>query len=110
MGLVFQIVDDVLDVTSTPEQLGKPIGSDSENGKTTFATLYGVDGAMAACTALNEKTCSALQRDISVQNRPFWSSWRSSFWRANTKTDHRPGKQKETLCSSFIRSFQSTAS
>ena len=31
IGLVFQIVDDVLDVTSTPEQLGKPIGSDSEN-------------------------------------------------------------------------------
>lgn len=41
LGLVFQIVDDVLDVTSTPEQLGKPIGSDSENGKTTFVTLYG---------------------------------------------------------------------
>ena len=41
IGLVFQIVDDVLDVTSTAEQLGKPIGSDSENGKTTFVTLYG---------------------------------------------------------------------
>ena len=46
IGLVFQVVDDVLDVTGTAEQLGKPIGSDSENGKTTFVTLFGVDGAM----------------------------------------------------------------
>ena len=61
IGLVFQIVDDVLDVTSTPEQLGKPIGSDSENGKTTFATLYGVEGAMALAQCVNEKTCSALR-------------------------------------------------
>ena len=61
IGLVFQIVDDVLDVTSTPEQLGKPIGSDSENGKTTFATLYGVEGAMALAQRVNEKTCSALR-------------------------------------------------
>ena len=61
IGLVFQIVDDVLDVTSTPEQLGKPIGSDSENGKTTFATLYGVEGAMALAQRVNKKTCSALR-------------------------------------------------
>lgn len=60
IGLVFQIVDDVLDVTSTPEQLGKPIGSDSENGKTTFVTLYGVQGAMALAQKLNDETCRAL--------------------------------------------------
>ena len=61
LGLVFQIVDDVLDVTSTPEQLGKPIGSDSENGKTTFATLFGVDGAMRLAEKLNDETCTALR-------------------------------------------------
>ena len=61
LGLVFQIVDDVLDVTSTPEQLGKPIGSDSENGKTTFATLYGVQGAMDLAQKLNAETCAQLQ-------------------------------------------------
>ena len=60
LGLVFQIVDDVLDVTSTPEQLGKPIGSDSENGKTTFATLYGVQGAMDLAQKLNVETCAQL--------------------------------------------------
>ena len=60
LGLVFQIVDDVLDVTNTPEQLGKPIGSDSENGKTTFATLYGVQGAMDLAQKLNAETCAQL--------------------------------------------------
>lgn len=62
IGLVFQIVDDVLDQTSTPEQLGKPIGSDSENGKTTFATLYGAEGAMRLAGQLNEETCRALRQ------------------------------------------------
>ena len=61
IGLVFQIVDDVLDVTSTPEQLGKPIGSDSENGKTTFVTLYGAQGAMELAQKLNEQTCAELR-------------------------------------------------
>ena len=60
IGLVFQIVDDVLDVVSTPEQLGKPIGSDKENEKTTFATLYGPEGAQALAARVNEEACAAL--------------------------------------------------
>ena len=64
LGLVFQIVDDVLDVTSTPEQLGKPIGSDSENGKTTFVTLYGTDGAMELAQKLNDRTCASLRAEF----------------------------------------------
>ena len=55
------------DVTSTPEQLGKPIGSDSENGKTTFVTLYGVDGAMALAQKLNEQICSDLQQHFGAK-------------------------------------------
>lgn len=45
IGLVFQIADDILDATSTQEKLGKPIGSDKENEKTTYVTIYGVDKA-----------------------------------------------------------------
>ena len=67
LGLVFQIVDDVLDVTSTPEQLGKPIGSDSENGKTTFVTLYGIDGAMVLAQKLNEQICNDLQQHFGAK-------------------------------------------
>ena len=43
LGLAFQIRDDMLDVTSTAGELGKPIGSDADNGKTTFVTLFGLD-------------------------------------------------------------------
>ncbi len=43
LGLAFQIRDDMLDVSSTAEELGKPIGSDADNGKTTFASLYGLE-------------------------------------------------------------------
>ena len=45
LGIAFQIQDDILDVTGTEEALGKPIGSDAENGKTTYITLYGKERA-----------------------------------------------------------------
>ena len=61
LGLVFQIVDDVLDVVSTSEELGKPIGSDAENGKVTFVTLHGVEKAMDLAKTLNDKICLDLK-------------------------------------------------
>ncbi len=45
LGLAFQIQDDILDVISNEETLGKPIGSDELNNKTTYITLYGIDKA-----------------------------------------------------------------
>ena len=45
IGLSFQIVDDILDVTATAEQLGKPVGSDAENEKVTYVSLLGLDAA-----------------------------------------------------------------
>lgn len=43
IGLAFQIVDDILDVTSDAETLGKPIGSDAQNGKSTYVSLLGLE-------------------------------------------------------------------
>ncbi|MCI9004908.1 MAG: polyprenyl synthetase family protein [Lachnospiraceae bacterium] len=45
LGLAFQIQDDILDVTSTTEILGKPVGSDAKNHKTTYVTLFGMEKA-----------------------------------------------------------------
>jgi len=47
IGLAFQIKDDILDVTSTQEDLGKPIGSDAKNKKNTYVTVHGLDAAEA---------------------------------------------------------------
>lgn len=45
LGIAFQIIDDILDCTSSEETLGKPIGSDQKNNKTTFVTLFGLEKA-----------------------------------------------------------------
>jgi geranylgeranyl pyrophosphate synthase len=50
VGLAFQIVDDVLDVTSTPEQLGKATNKDAGRGKNTYPQLLGLDGAREAAS------------------------------------------------------------
>lgn len=61
IGLVFQIVDDVLDVTADQKELGKPIGSDMENGKTTFVSLYGVERSMEKAEHLTRQACTELE-------------------------------------------------
>ena len=60
LGLAFQVYDDVLDVTGTEAQLGKPIGSDREEGKFTFVDLLGVDGALSYAARCTEEACAAL--------------------------------------------------
>lgn len=60
VGLAFQIIDDILDVTSTEEMLGKPIGSDAEEGKTTFVNLMGLDEAKTRAAELSAKAHDVL--------------------------------------------------
>ena len=54
VGVAFQIQDDILDVTSTQEMLGKPVFSDEKNNKTTYVTLYGMDKAKEDVRTLSE--------------------------------------------------------
>ena len=60
MGVVFQITDDLLDVTSTAEKTGKAVGKDADMGKQTLVTLLGVDGARAEAKARAQKAVDAL--------------------------------------------------
>jgi geranylgeranyl diphosphate synthase type II len=60
IGLAFQIVDDVLDVTQTSEQLGKTAGKDTAAEKATYPALFGVDESVKKADALVETACAAL--------------------------------------------------
>lgn len=55
IGLAFQIVDDILDVTGDEAALGKPIGSDGENGKSTYVSLLGLEKSGELANELDEK-------------------------------------------------------
>ncbi|HEU4978733.1 MAG TPA: polyprenyl synthetase family protein, partial [Solirubrobacteraceae bacterium] len=60
LGLLFQIVDDILDVTGTDEGLGKPHGSDERHGKRTYVTEFGLEGARTMAAASHGRARSAL--------------------------------------------------
>ena len=60
VGLAFQIQDDILDVTGCEEALGKPVGSDERNGKTTYVTLVGLDKAKEDVAAISERAIGEL--------------------------------------------------
>ena len=60
IGAAFQIRDDMLDVISTSEQLGKPIGSDAQEHKNTYMALYGADRCMEMIEKLTEQAKAVL--------------------------------------------------
>ena len=60
LGRAFQVRDDMLDEISTVEELGKPIGSDRANEKSTFLTALGLEGCAKLVDELTEKAVSAL--------------------------------------------------
>lgn len=67
VGMAFQIQDDILDVTSTTEELGKPVGSDMRNEKTTYVSLYGMKKAEQAVEEFSAQAL-ALIRQMPVEN------------------------------------------
>jgi geranylgeranyl diphosphate synthase, type II len=62
LGVLFQIVDDILDVTGTDDALGKPRGSDERHGKLTYVSSYGLDGARAMAAECHANARSALRQ------------------------------------------------
>lgn len=62
IGLAFQIQDDILDVTSTEEVLGKPIHSDEKNQKTTYVTLLGIEQAQKKVEELSNEAIALLHQ------------------------------------------------
>lgn len=83
VGMVFQIVDDILDVTATEQQLGKSAGSDAVNGKTTFVTLYGEERSCVIAQQLTAEACSALSEAFGDQAEFLVSYARNLLCRTN---------------------------
>jgi geranylgeranyl diphosphate synthase type II len=61
LGVLFQIVDDILDVTESDEQLGKPHGSDERHGKVTYVSLFGLERARSLAGESHRKAREALE-------------------------------------------------
>jgi geranylgeranyl diphosphate synthase type II len=64
LGVLFQIVDDILDVTGTEDALGKPRGSDERHGKVTYVTRYGLQGARDMAADSHAGARAALERAV----------------------------------------------
>jgi len=62
LGVLFQIVDDILDVTGTDDALGKPQGSDERHGRSTYVSRYGLDGAREMAAESHRNARAALAR------------------------------------------------
>lgn len=60
LGLIFQVQDDILDVIGDPEKLGKPVGSDTDNEKSTYPKLLGLEGAKDKMIEYKKKALAAL--------------------------------------------------
>ncbi|SDI96274.1 polyprenyl synthetase family protein [Salimicrobium halophilum] len=69
VGLIFQIQDDILDVTGDKDKLGKPVGSDETNEKSTYPKLMGLEGAKQEKRKYEEEVDSLL-KDLQAENTP----------------------------------------
>ena len=84
IGLVFQIVDDILDVTASAKQLGKS-NSDKENGKLTFVSLYGLEGSRKHAQLLIANAQKALNALKNVKKKNLWPLYEmAEFFKTRT--------------------------
>jgi len=60
IGMAFQIQDDILDIVSTDEELGKPVNSDVKNNKVTYVSLYGIDKAKESVKEYSDKAINGI--------------------------------------------------
>lgn len=72
IGLAFQIRDDVLDIIGSTEELGKPVGSDAEQKKATFATVLGVERAQNLAEKLTRTALEALKQLGIAEDDPLY--------------------------------------
>jgi geranylgeranyl pyrophosphate synthase len=70
LGLLFQITDDLLDVTATAEDIGKTPGKDARSLKATYPGLYGVDAARERAQETYARACAALDRLNEIDSQP----------------------------------------
>lgn len=63
LGLAFQIMDDILDVTSTLEELGKTPGKDEKEGKVTYISFYGLEESKKQLSSLCSEACDILEKN-----------------------------------------------
>ena len=68
IGLAFQVIDDILDCTQSAEALGKSVGSDQKDGKTTFMRFYDVEGARAYAQRLTRDAIASVETMENSQN------------------------------------------
>ena len=82
IGRAFQIQDDILDVTSTEEELGKPVLSDEKNNKTTYCTLLGVEKASEKVKELTDNAILKL-KSLNKENEFLYELLYSLVYRSN---------------------------
>ncbi len=85
--MLFQIVDDILDVTGTDQALGKPRGSDERHGKRTYVSEFGIDQARELAAESHRTAREALaQAEAAAAQAPAAASWSRSRTTSITRT------------------------